>query len=78
MVHYIDGWKNMTFNIEVLKQTAWLVLFSMVLLTSSYLYQQQGKSAVVLILLLSLLLITVKLLSIHTRSKKQIEHNTKL
>ena len=45
----------------------------MVLLTSSYLYQQQGKSAVVLILLMSLILITVKLLSIHTRSKKQIE-----
>jgi len=72
-VHYIEGWKNMTFNIEVLKQTAWLALFSMVLLISSYLYQQQGKSAVVLILLLSLLLITVKLLSIHTRSKKQVE-----
>jgi nitrogen fixation/metabolism regulation signal transduction histidine kinase len=70
---YIDGWKNMTFNIEVLKQTTWLIIFSMVLLTGSYFYQQQGSSAVVVILLLILLLITVKLLSIHTRSKKQIE-----
>jgi nitrogen fixation/metabolism regulation signal transduction histidine kinase len=63
----------MTFNTEVLKQTIWLIIFSVVLLTSSYLYQQQGISAVVLILLMTLLLITVKLLSIHSRSKKQIE-----
>jgi nitrogen fixation/metabolism regulation signal transduction histidine kinase len=63
----------MIFNIEVLKQTAWLIIFSVVLLTCGYLYQQQGISAVVLILLLTILLITVKLLSIQTRSKKQIE-----
>jgi two-component system nitrogen regulation sensor histidine kinase NtrY len=63
----------MTFNIEVLKQTTWLIIFSMVLLTSGYLYQQQGMSAVVVILLFTLLFISTKLLSIHTRSKKQIE-----
>ena len=63
----------MTFNIEVLKQTTWLSIFSMVLLTGSYSYQQHGVSAVTVILLLTLLLITVKLLSIHTRSKKQLE-----
>jgi len=63
----------MSFNIETLKQATWLAIFSGLLLTCSYLFQQQGLSAVVIILLLTLLLVTIKLLSIHQRSKKQIE-----
>ena len=63
----------MIFNTEVFKQATWLVIFSTLLLSCSYLYQQQGLSAVMLILLLTLLLVTIKLLSIHQRSRKQIE-----
>ena len=63
----------MTFNIEVFKQISWLVIFSLLLLGCQWLYQQQGMSAVFIILVLTLLLVTVKLLSVHQRSKQQIE-----
>ncbi len=63
----------MTFNPETLKQSAWLVIFSGLLLSCNYFYQQQGVSAVVIIMVLILFLVALKLLSIHQRSKKQIE-----
>jgi len=63
----------MDFNIDTLKQTTWLALYSALLLGCHYMYQQQGFSAVVIILLLTLLLIAFKLLSIHRRSKHKIE-----
>jgi len=63
----------MIFNSEMFKQISWLIIFSSLLLGCSYVYQQHGMSAVVIIFVLSILLVTIKLLSIHQRSKKQIE-----
>jgi len=63
----------MDFNIDTLKQTTWLALYSALLLGCYYMYQQQGASAVVIIMLLMVLFIAFKLLSIHQRSKHKIE-----
>jgi len=63
----------MSFNWDVLKQSAWLVIFATLLLSTGYYYQQQGITAVVIILLLTIIFVSVKLLSIHQRCKSRIE-----
>ena len=63
----------MNFNWDLIKQTGWLVIFSLLLLYCHHYYQQQGLTAIVIILLLTTLFIAVRLLSIHQKSKKRIE-----
>jgi nitrogen fixation/metabolism regulation signal transduction histidine kinase len=62
----------MSFNNELLKQVSWLVIFSLLLLSSQFMYQQYGLSAVVVILLITTLFAAIKVLVFHQQSKNQI------
>jgi two-component system nitrogen regulation sensor histidine kinase NtrY len=63
----------MNTGLNLIKQLAWLGLLSALLLGAAYLFQQQGMSAVLLTLLLALCFVVVRLLSVHSMSKKRIE-----
>jgi len=62
----------MNFNKEQIKQLCWLIVFSLLLLSSQFLYLQHGLSAVGIILLIATVFSAITLLGFHQKSKNQI------
>ena len=62
----------MNFNKEQIKQLCWLIVFSLLLLSSQFLYLQHGFSAVGIILLIATIFSAITLLGFHQKSKNQI------
>lgn len=63
----------MNSNVTLAKHLGWLTAFSAVLLSSGYLFQNNGTSAVFFVVLILLLLIGLKLLRLHSHSDKQLD-----